>query len=454
VGEGEMWTSALHFRRLALRPVSWTTTRLAVSMLIASILVFPHTIAHTHHSSRITGGHRSALPSEDIMTSGKRLHLSIHQLIAYPGGRPLNCGEDGLPKTLTLSGIERTRISSQSAKRALRMAEMTRTNRDGTAQPDSLRDFGARVSIDPSHRTRHLTDAVLVPAFIKAGIEDAEDWAAAVSRSFGGAEAGGALEQPVVLGAGDVIRLGQIVKQAQATGLTAAKAITKKNDRTVVNIKLLAAVRDIAAQTQDAGLDGALFGRMATSDLLDRADAAVRVGHAISTGPHRVEADFFSTLDDYGSDGPGAAHINNKPLTSGLFYRHTSADLGRLVSAFKSLSPAEVASLAGWLVRALYRVGLTQRIAGDAGAQVPVEMTVDITAQPPLSAALAFETPIERRDPAVAALMSELDSLDSMSGSPIARYRVASFTGKSYAAIDALSDALNEALTPLLAESA
>lgn len=385
-----------------------------------------------------------------MTTKEPPLFLSIHQLVAYPGGRPLNCGEDGLPKTLTLAGTERTRISSQSAKRALRTAVLTRTLPDQPPAPDSLTDLGRSIGVPPSVRTRRIVDHALLPALAEAEIEDGRAWAEAITRSFGGADEDG-LAQPVVLGRGDVDRLIRAVKAALAAGVTPAEAVTTRNNRIVVHAELRNAIKAIAPQAQDAGLDGALFGRMATSELLDRADAAVKVGHAMSTGPHRIETDFFATVDDYGEGGPGAAHINNKPLTSALFYRHTLADVSALEAGFPSLSRSEVAAVVAWLVRALYRVGLTQRLAGDAGAQVPVELIVDLTCQQPYSAALAYEVPVETRAQALAALDRELATLDGRGGAPLKRLRIADFSDQPQAAIDALSDSLADLLSSGLA---
>lgn len=381
--------------------------------------------------------------------------LSIHQLIHYPGGKPLNAGEDGLPKTLTLAGTERTRISSQTAKRALRTARMERTREDGQTEPDSLADLGKRIGVKPSIRTRRIIEHALRPGFEKARIPNAPTWAASIARSFGGAETEDTdtAAQPIVLGHGDMARLADVVQTLIRQKISPEAAVTERNDRVTLHAELRKALKELRPQTQDAGLDGALFGRMATSELIERADAAVKVGHALSTGVHQVEADFFATVDDFGIDGgPGAAHINNKPLTSALFYRHSMADLGAMGAAFPSLTPDQVAAVAAWLVRALYRVGLTQRLAGDASAQVPVALILDLTAHQPYSAALAFEQPVDDRAGARAALLAELESLDKRVGKPIARLSLDDHLDKPYAAVDAVSDALQTKLESALAQ--
>jgi CRISPR system Cascade subunit CasC len=87
-----------------------------------------------------------------------------------------------------------------------------------------------------------------------------------------------------------------------------------------------------------SGLDAALFGRMATSDVLARGDAAVHVAHAFTTHEEESESDYFSAVDELRRDEPGesgelgAGHINSQELTSGLFYGYVVVDLPLLVS--------------------------------------------------------------------------------------------------------------------------
>ena len=87
-----------------------------------------------------------------------------------------------------------------------------------------------------------------------------------------------------------------------------------------------------------SGLDAALFGRMATSDVLARGDAAVHVAHALTTHEQETESDYFSAVDELRQEDPqesgemGAGHINSQELTSGLFYSYVTIDVPLLVS--------------------------------------------------------------------------------------------------------------------------
>jgi CRISPR system Cascade subunit CasC len=85
-----------------------------------------------------------------------------------------------------------------------------------------------------------------------------------------------------------------------------------------------------------AGIDGALFGRMVTSDKLARSDAAVHVAHAFTVHAEDAETDYFSAVDDLNQGGDdaqlGSGHIGTTELTSGLFYGYVVLDVAQLVS--------------------------------------------------------------------------------------------------------------------------
>jgi CRISPR system Cascade subunit CasC len=86
------------------------------------------------------------------------------------------------------------------------------------------------------------------------------------------------------------------------------------------------------------GLNAAMFGRMVTSDILARGDAAIHVAHSFTTHASELGEDYFTAVDELRRDDPqqtgelGAGHVNNQPLTSGLFYSYVVIDVPLLVS--------------------------------------------------------------------------------------------------------------------------
>lgn len=97
------------------------------------------------------------------------------------------------------------------------------------------------------------------------------------------------------------------------------KATKRKNHPKLVQDALSA----LDAMRSHAGLDGALFGRMATGIALSRVDSAVHVGHALTTHPIESSVDFFSAQEqllDVEAGETGGAHIGSRELTAGIFY--------------------------------------------------------------------------------------------------------------------------------------
>lgn len=81
----------------------------------------------------------------------------------------------------------------------------------------------------------------------------------------------------------------------------------------------------------DGAVDIAMFGRMLADDPAFNRDAAVQVGHAITT--HRVlaEDDWFSAVDDLKTrdEDMGAGHLGEAGFGSGVYYLYAciNADL-------------------------------------------------------------------------------------------------------------------------------
>ena len=103
-----------------------------------------------------------------------------------------------------------------------------------------------------------------------------------------------------------------------------------------------------------AGLDGALFGRMATGIALSRVDSAVHVGHALTTHAIQSSVDFFSAQDqllDRDAGETGGAHIGSRELTTGVFYLPVIIDIEQIRKNCAGWTNVEIAKVVGWLVK-------------------------------------------------------------------------------------------------------
>jgi CRISPR system Cascade subunit CasC len=147
-------------------------------------------------------------------------------------------------------------------------------------------------------------------------------------------------------------------------------AVLRKAPETVQ--QSIAALR---AMKSHAGIDGAMFGRMATGVGVYNVDSAVHVAHALTVHPIQSVSDFFSVQDqlkDLDSDDRGGSHINTSELTSGLFYGYLVIDLRQLRENFAGLTEEQRADLSAWVVRA---TGTSKAPISVRGCRRPISTT-------------------------------------------------------------------------------
>jgi CRISPR system Cascade subunit CasC len=182
-----------------------------------------------------------------------------------------------------------------------------------------------------------------------------------------------------------------------------------------------------------SGLDAALFGRMATSDVLARGDAAIHVAHAFTTHKGEAESDYFSAVDELRRDEPeesgemGAGHINSQELTSGLFYSYVVVDVPLLVSNLEGC-PREAwteadRTLAGGVVERFVQLMATVSPGAKLGSTAPYSyaqcMIGEAGTAQPRTLANAFQSAVPRTDVldgSMDALASYVDGMNGMYG--------------------------------------
>lgn len=273
--------------------------------------------------------------------------LQLHTLTSYPAAL-LNRDDAGFAKRLPFGDATRIRISSQCLKRHWRV----------------FQGEHSLASLEPgvSTRSRDLFEKVIQPELVTAGLTEdkatmmagllkiavlkgekglkPEKGGAAKKNKKAKAEteapaepAGGTVEdiesQVIPMGPKEVaflVKLGvELAPLASDANAGKEVLLNRLGDAGFENLKALKA---------NAGLDAALFGRMVTSDILARCDAAVHVAHAFTVHADQCEADYFSAVDDLRQDDGelGAGHINTTELTSGLYYGYVAVDVPLLVA--------------------------------------------------------------------------------------------------------------------------
>ena len=308
--------------------------------------------------------------------------LQIHTLHSY-SATLLNRDDSGLAKRMNYGGEIRTRISSQCLKRHWRVADSLHSldKIDGTVAATRSRETVTRRVIEPL-RAHHGEDV------IKA-IEDA--FQTAVYGEKGNTRSN---RQPLLLGEPEIAYLAEQARRLAEDHASDAGAASKAAKAWVKQSKTnLKALRD--STRLPGGLVSALFGRMVTSDPEANIDAAVHVAHAFTVHAEESESDYFTVVDDLAqaADDPGADHIGETELTSGIFYGYVVVDRTMLVDNLGG-DVALAGSVTEHLVHLIATVSPGAKLGSTAPYGYASWMLIEAGDRQPRSLAEAFRKPV------------------------------------------------------------
>lgn len=252
------------------------------------------------------------------------MFLQVHYLTSYHASL-LNRDDAGLAKRIPFGGADRLRISSQCQKRHWREWMMSKVEIPGAIRSRHFfsREIKERLvkdhGLDPK-QAHELTLALAQAVLTAAGEKKALD-----PESL-------EMKQPVLLGKPEADYFVDLIKsQAENSGPDAKDNLVKQLKNGKKNLQVLMA--QAGFKNPQAGLEGAMFGRFITSDILARVDAPVHVAHAFTTHALDTEMDYFTVVDDLSAaEETGAAHANDAELGAGLFYGYVAVDVPLLVS--------------------------------------------------------------------------------------------------------------------------
>lgn len=360
--------------------------------------------------------------------------LQIHTLHSYPAAL-LNRDDSGLAKRLLFGGGFRTRISSQCLKRHWRGKTLRTEN--GMEYED--REFGLHkiFGAREADRSRNVVTEKIIRPLRDTGNVD-EGVLGEIEKGFNLGVYGSKGDdldsrQPLLLGLPEVEYLQQKAAEICAQNPNDSKAAesaikeffgTKKNENFTAMRKQLEV--DLPAG-HHAGIEGALFGRMVTSDPGANIDAAVHVAHAFTVHQEESESDYFTAVDDLqrGDEGPGAGFIGDTELTAGLFYGYVVVDVPGLVSNLEGCPASEWdgadRTLAGKVVEHLVHLISTVSPGAKLGSTAPYAwadlMLIEAGSRQPRSLANAFRSPVEAQvSDAVEAMSCHMSKLDGAYG--------------------------------------
>ncbi len=374
-----------------------------------------------------------------------RPFLQLHTLTSYPASL-LNRDDAGFAKRLPFGDGSRIRISSQCLKRHWRTFEgegsLAELEVDGALVPQTVRSrrsFEARVLnplLDKGVDTQLATE--VTHELMKALLGESAKAKAKKAKPKEDEEAveeekpQARTEQITVLGEPELEFLLE-----EARSICAEIDNPKEAKKAVTQLFKGDAKKNLAQLKQGAGLGAALFGRMVTSAILARGDAAVHVAHAFTVNAETAEADYFTAVDDLLSQGEdhklGSGHIGSTELTTGLFYGYVVVDLPLLISNLEACSRRDWLTadreLAAQVVQRLTKLIATVSPGAKLGSTAPYSYAHWVLAEmgeaQPRSLANAFLAPVPTHPDlianAYAAVAGHLHDLDTNYGAVEAR---------------------------------
>ena len=317
--------------------------------------------------------------------------VQIHALTQYTATL-LNRDDSGQAKRLPYGGVTRTRISSQCLKRHWRIDDGEYSLIQIAPDPVRTKELAERAIMRralanlppecnaPSEETHKSIVAVLNEGLYGKNGNDAK------------------ARQPLLFGEPEVAWLAQGV----------ANALSSSDEAALEQIKAMfgksqAANFSAFRQTSEmpAGIIGAMFGRMVTSDPEANIDSAVSVAHAITTHKEESEVDYFTAMEDLAGSEPGAGHIGDVEVNSGIYYVYVCVDVPTLVSNttgcniadWRDVDRAIASEAAGNLVGLIATVSPGAKKGSTAPFGYADGMVVEIGERQPRSLSSAFREP-------------------------------------------------------------
>lgn len=310
------------------------------------------------------------------------IYIEIHGLQTVPPSN-INRDDSGAPKTAVYGGVTRSRVSSQSWKRAIR--------EDFNETLDPL-EVGTRSrmivgSIAKAIEERHpdLTDRaqdLAVAAMEAAGFKKP------VPKTRRKGEPEGQPETGYLV----------FLSQRQIESLAeAAVAVSDEPDPKAA----MQAAKAKQLVNADHSIDIALFGRMIADSSDLNVDAACQVAHAISVHEATPEYDFYTAVDDTkdrndDEEDAGAGMMGTVAYISSTLYRYAVINVDQLS---ENLGSAEATSRA---IEAFLRSFVVSMPSGKqttfANGTRPDVVLVTVGKGQPTSLVGAFEAPVKVKE--------------------------------------------------------
>jgi CRISPR system Cascade subunit CasC len=146
---------------------------------------------------------------------------------------------------------------------------------------------------------------------------------------------------------------------------------------------------------QNLERDIALSGRMVTG-AIDSIDASLAVAHAITTHTVDGDIDWFTAVDDLNQETgeTGSAHLDTTEFSSGVFYRYASLNIRQLQENLGDVDRTQALEIASHVLHLLATVVPSAKQNAFAAFNLADFAFVSFSDQP-ISLANAFENPVK-----------------------------------------------------------
>lgn len=354
----------------------------------------------------------------------KNLFIDINVLQTVPSSN-INRDDTGAPKTALYGGAMRSRVSSQSWKRAVRQQFIMDSSK-----------------ADWLESTRTKKGAILLAKELQAVNSSVDDQAA----------------MDLAIAAFKAAKIK--VKKDKKTGefLTGALLLISKGQLK----KLAQYVIDHGTESDfdykevkqillsDNSLDLALFGRMVADNPELNVDAACQVAHAISTHEVIPEFDYFTAIDDdRAADQAGSAMIGSLEYNSSTLYRYANINFKELE---KNIGRKLAVKGAELFIKDFIMTMPTGKENTFANKTVPQYVMVSLRTDTPVNLVSAFEKPIRSKEgyiePSIQKLEEEYQATEKFVDKPV---KTVVLTTSQSDLSDTASD-LSDLLTQISAE--
>ncbi|WP_267201586.1 type I-E CRISPR-associated protein Cas7/Cse4/CasC [Limosilactobacillus kribbianus] len=331
--------------------------------------------------------------------NNQNLYVDINVLQSVPSSN-INRDDTGSPKTAVYGGVTRSRVSSQSWKRAVRMAFENQMAENGT---DWLK--GIRTTRGPEMLAKEVQKQ-------KADLADGE-----------------ALQMALTIFNKAKVKLDKKTSRTKALLMISHGQVEKLAKYVLENDEIDSkAIKKIL--NSERSLDMALFGRMVADDPSLNVDASCQVAHAISTHEIVPEFDYYTAVDDAKEDDEsGSAMLGTIEYDSATLYRYANVNVCELAHNLGD----KTATLEGLklFIKDFVMSMPTGKQNTFANKTVPQYVMVTIRADTPVNLVTAFEQPVKSQqgyvESSIKRLEKEYEQTQKFVEKPIATFALTNF---------------------------